>query len=146
MTAYGHKNETDGSSAFRGQLLWQKAQDFGERVAEIIITLKRDQVTDAVGNQLMRSAGSIAANVAEGYGRFSQAAYRSHFSIARGSTFESESWLDLLIRRRYLSEEQGKPLLASCHELGRLLTLRMKSLSNGKTYAVSEEGATYGEE
>ena len=139
MTAYGH---SEGSSAFRGQALWQKAQDFAERVATVVVALKRDQVTDAVGNQLMRSAGSIAANVAEGYGRFSQAAYRSHLSMARGSTFESESWLDLLTRRGYISQGDAQALLESCHELGRLLTLRMKSLSEGKTYAVREEGLT----
>jgi four helix bundle protein len=141
MNAYGHN---DGSSAFRGQVLWQKAQNFAERIAEVIVILKHDRVTDPVANQLMRSAGSIAANVAEGYGRFSQAAYRNHLSIARGSTFESESWIDLLTRRGYLTENDSLALLDACHELGRLLTLRMKSLSDGKTYAVREEALEYG--
>ena len=45
---------------------------------------------------MMRSAGSVPANIAEGYGRYSQAAYRSHLSIARGSLFETQSWIDLL--------------------------------------------------
>ena len=144
MTAYGHSRIEKGS-AFRGQVLWQKAQHFAESVAELVVGLRRDVATDAIGNQLMRSAGSIAANVAEGYGRFSQAAYRSHLSIARGSTFESESWLDLLARRGYISEERSSALILECNEVGRLLTLRMKSLSDGKTYAVREEGPEHGE-
>jgi four helix bundle protein len=142
MSAYGHR-EHDGGSAFRGQIIWQKGQAFAERIAELVVGLKRDAVTDAVGRQLVRSSGSISANVAEGFGRFSQAAYRSHLSVARGSTFESESWLDLLIRRSYISKEQGDRLISDCHELGRLLTSRMKTLSEGKSYAIREEGPEY---
>jgi four helix bundle protein len=141
--ANGHY-EQSSESAFRGRLLWQKAQDFAERVARVVVILKHDRATDAISNQLMRSAGSIAANVAEGFSRFSQPAYRNHLSIARGSTFESESWLDLLMRLEYLSQADGKELIANCHELGRLLTSRMKSLSGGKTYAIGDESSTYG--
>jgi four helix bundle protein len=137
-----HYDQT-GDSAFRGQVIWQKAQDIAERIAQLVVALKRDRATDAIGGQSMRSAGSIPANIAEGYGRFSQPAYRSHLSIARGSTFESESWLDLLMRRGYVSQQDGEALISSCYEIGRLLTTRMKSLSAGKTYAIREEQAKY---
>jgi four helix bundle protein len=133
-------------STFRSQVLWQKAQDFAESIAELVVRLPRDVATNAIGSQLMRSAGSIPANVAEGYGRFSQPAYRNHLSIARGSTFESESWIDLLLRRRYIDAERGGALTADCHEIGRLLTARMRSLNSGKTYAVKEDGLIYGED
>ena len=143
-TAPDRKNA--GGSAFRNQVLSQKAQEFAEGIAALIVSLKHDRVTDPIGNQMMRSAGSIAANVAEGYGRLSQAAYRSHLSIARGSTFESESWIDLLVRRGYVDPERGETLIASCHEIGRMLTARMRSLNSGKTYAIGEEKATYGDD
>jgi four helix bundle protein len=145
MTTGATGQASDGS-VFRSQVLWRKAQDFAESVAELVVALKHDRATDAIGNQLMRSAGSIAANVAEGYGRFSQAAYRNHLSIARGSTFESESWLDLLVRRGYVSRERGDTLISNCHEIGRMLTTRMRSLNENKTYAVREEEAVYGED
>lgn len=84
----------------------------------------------------MASACSIPANIAEGYGRFSQPAYRSHISIARGSAFESESWLDLFNRRGYLPDETGNKLLAQCTLVQRMITTRMRELSGGKaTYA-----------
>lgn len=132
------------ASAFRSQPLWQKAQDFAEEIAALVVALHRDAASNAIGSQLIRSAGSIGANVAEGYGRFSQAAYRNHLSIARGSTFECESWLDLLMRRGYVTQERGELLIAHCQEIGRMLTSRMKLLNDGKTYAIRDEEARYG--
>jgi four helix bundle protein len=139
-------NRGTRGSAFRGQVLWLKAQDLAENVAKLVVELKHDRATDAIANQLMRSAGSIAANVAEGYGRFSQAAYRSHLSIARGSTFESESWIDLLARRGHVTAERADLLINNCHEIGRMLTTKMRSLNEGKTYAIGEETVIYGED
>ena len=83
-------------SDFRRQILWQKAQAFAESVSALVVELPSDRVVDVIANQLIRSATSISANIAEGSGQYSQAAYRSHLSIARGSSFEVESWLDLL--------------------------------------------------
>jgi four helix bundle protein len=130
-------------SSFRKQLLWRKAQDFAADIARLTVELPADRATTVIGNQLLRAASSISANIAEGFGRYSQPAYRNHLSIARGSAFESESWLDLLHRRGYLTDAAFETLLAACDELQSLLTLRMKSLSDGKTYAVREEHMPY---
>jgi four helix bundle protein len=135
--------KTTATSGFRRQVLWLKSQDFAERVAEVVAGLARDRVSEVIGGQLLRAAASVPANIAEGYGRYSQAAYRHHLSIARGSAFEVESWLDLLVRRKHLDVEVGAELLQACDELQRLLTLKMKSLGEGKSYAVREESAEY---
>jgi four helix bundle protein len=139
----GQRAAGNVGSDFKSQLLWRKAQDFAAQIAETVLTLPRDRATDVIGNQLLRSATSIPANIAEGYGRYSQPAYRNHLSMARGSAFEVESWLDLLVRRRYLTEQEGDRLVASCIEVQKLLTVRMKSLGDGKSYAVREEGTEY---
>jgi four helix bundle protein len=66
-----------------------------------------------MGTQLVRAAGSVPANIAEGYGRYSQGAYRNHLSIARGSLFESESWIDLLFQAGHLSAEVNASLFGT---------------------------------
>jgi four helix bundle protein len=139
----GRRADSQKPEGLRGQALWVKAQEFAAEVAEVIDGLPHNRSADILGGQLLRSASSISANIAEGYGRYSQAAYRNHLSIARGSAYETESWLDLLDRRNYLPKGRSARLLARCDELQRLLTLRMKSLSAGKTYAVKEEAAEY---
>ena len=129
--------ETPASELER-QLLWQKAQALAEDVAATAVELRLDVASEPIARQLVRAAGSIAANIAEGYGRYSQPAYRHHLSIARGSAFEVQSWLDLLSRRGYLTGESAARLMSKCIEVQKLLTLRMKSLGEGKTYATRE--------
>jgi four helix bundle protein len=130
-------------SNFRSMALWRESQSFAERVAELVVELPKDIAATSIGSQLVRSAGSIPANIAEGYGRFSQAAYRNHLSIARGSAFESESWLDLLHRRHYLDDEAARELLALCSSVQQKITTRMRELGNGKQTYAKEEGESY---
>ena len=47
---------------------------------------------DAVADQLTRAAGSISANLAEGYGRTTRADRVRFFNYALGSTRECMSW------------------------------------------------------
>lgn len=131
------------TSGFRSQLLWQKAQEFAAALVILVRDLPEDKATDSLGRQLIRSGSSIAANIAEGYGRYSQGAYRNHLSIARGSAFETESWLDLLIRTGYLDATAGNALIAQCSELQKLLSYRMKVLETNGNRALKEEGPTY---
>ena len=123
-------------SDFREMAIWQESQAFAEMAGRLVLGLRRDRAADPIGSQLIRAAGSVAANIAEGYGRFSQAAYRNHLSIARGSAFECESWLDLLMRLGYLSKEDCDDLMSKCVAVQKMLTVRMKSLHTARqTYA-----------
>jgi four helix bundle protein len=124
---------------FRQQVLWRKAQDFAAAVAELVVALPRDRATDVIANQVLRAASSIPANIAEGYGRYSQAAYRNHLSIARGSAAEYESWLDLLLRRRYLTEATFQPLLVQLDEVQEPPNSAHEVSRRGKVLCVREE-------
>lgn len=61
---------------------------------------------DAVGRQLINSADSIGANIAEGTGRGSFADNRRFARIARGSLFEVKHWLRRAYKRNLLSEKE----------------------------------------
>jgi len=58
-----------------------------------------------LGFQIVRSADSIAANIAEGYGRFTPPDRRHFYHIARGSFEETKAWLRKAIRRKVIAEE-----------------------------------------
>jgi four helix bundle protein len=130
-------------TGFRGLILWQRAQAFALRVTQETGKLPRSGGTGVMGSQLLRAAGSVPANIAEGYGRFSQGAYRNHLSIARGSLFESESWIDLMFKAGYLSSDVNTELTRQCHELTKLLTERMRALSKAVEHRVSEAEEDY---
>jgi four helix bundle protein len=48
---------------------------------------------DTVGKQMVRSADSISANIAEGYGRFHYKENRNFCYFSRGSIIETKGWL-----------------------------------------------------
>jgi four helix bundle protein len=108
---------------------------------------KRDDAAAAISKQLIRSAGSVGANIAEGHGRMSRKAYRQYLVIARGSASESGSWLDLLKRLEYIGVEEDDKLQTELDSLIGLITFKMRALADAdaaNTTRVRESGAAYG--
>lgn len=135
-----------GVYSYRNLILWQKAQDLTLEVVKIAGRLPNDRAASILARQIIASASSIAANVAEGHGRYSLAAHRNHLSIAKGSACETDGWLDLLRRTGYLDGQTEERLHQACLEIIRMLTAKMldlekKERSTLKT--VREEGVTY---
>ena len=58
---------------------------------------------NTIGYQMIRSSDSIAANIAEGYGRHSSADRKKFYYYSRGSFEETKSWLRKAIRRNVIT-------------------------------------------
>jgi len=65
------------------------------------------KVQNTVDYQIIRSSDSIAANIAEGYGRYTPADRKKFYLYSRGSLEETKLWLRKLIRRKVLSESSA---------------------------------------
>ena len=79
-----------------------------ERAADRIYELLRSWPPfdkNTTGEQLVRAADSIGANIAEGYGRFHFGDQLRFFYFARGSLFETKYWLCRAERRSLLDKE-----------------------------------------
>jgi four helix bundle protein len=71
-----------------------------------------------IGNQFIRAVDSVGANIAEGFGRF-HFLDRNKFNYnARGSLFESVHWLDLLMKRNKISEDEFRSFGTRIKDLG----------------------------
>jgi four helix bundle protein len=93
----------------------------------------RNLAKDTVGKQLIRSADSIGANIAEGEGRFHYKDNCRFIRIARGSLNETRHWLRRAYKRRLLTQQQTarlRPLLA---ELAPRLNAYLKSVASRTT-------------
>ena len=73
---------------------------------------------NTMGYQLIRSADSIAANIAEGYGRHSTPDRRRFYIYARGSLEETKAWLRKAIRRKVIGSTEVKGYKMIIDELG----------------------------
>jgi len=73
---------------------------------------------DTLGKQWVRAADSVSANISEGFGRNSYRDSRSFYYIARGSLYESKTWLDKAKRRGLIPEEDYNLLYTEHNVLG----------------------------
>lgn len=76
------------------------------------------KVRKTIGYQIIRSSDSIAANIAEGYGRYTAREKKLFYRYARGSFEETKAWLRKLIRRQIISPDDVKKYTAIINELG----------------------------
>src|SRR5437763_13943401 len=82
---------------------------------------------DTVGKQMVRSADSIGANIAEGVGRGSFQDNRRFVRTARGSLNETRHWLRRGYRRKLISDARVKILKPLIDELAPRMNAYLKS-------------------
>lgn len=96
---------------------------------------------DVIGKQLVKAVDSIAANISEGFGRFHYKENRYFSFIARGSLFETKTWLEKSKSRNLITDEELLRLKNEMNELGRLLNGYIRII--GKENSVGEPESVY---
>jgi four helix bundle protein len=104
----------------RDLLVWQKAMDVAVSTYELTRRYPRDELF-GLTSQSRRAASSVAANIAEGYGRATRQTYVNFLRIARGSLKELETHLVLAQRVGLAPPERVGGLLDQTDELSRML-------------------------
>ena len=117
--------------AFEKLIVYQKAVDFADRV--LVVTEGFPRGYGFLTDQLNRASVSIAANLAEGNGRFTKADRRHFFMIARGSIQECVPLLDLSVRRRLMSGDSHQELRDRLDELGKMISGLVNGLDKRET-------------
>jgi len=88
---------------------------------------------ETVGKQIVRSADSIGANIAEGTGRGTYKDNRRFIRVARGSLYETRHWLRRAYKRKLLCEEQVNKLKPIIQELAPRLNAYLRSIGNASS-------------
>lgn len=85
------------------------------------------KVQHTIGYQIIRSSDSIAANLAEGYGRYTPADRKLFYRYSRGSFEETKAWLRKLMRRKVIKKDQIDDYTNIIDELGPKLNAFIRS-------------------
>jgi four helix bundle protein len=115
--------------SYRNLILWQKAQELAYEIIQLTKRLPNTWASGIIARQIIASATSIAANIAEGHGRFSIGAHRNHLSIARGSATETDGWLDLIRREGWMSSIEEEQTHQRCQQIIGMLTTKINQLN-----------------
>lgn len=105
--------------------VYQLAESFGDEVWFLVAEWEYF-AKDTVGKQIARSADSISANIAEGYGRYHYKENRNFCYFSRGSIIETKGWLKKAKNRKLVSEEQFDVLFEKLQTIHLKLNAYMK--------------------
>ncbi len=114
---------------FKDLMIWQKAMDIAQRCYFLTKLFPKEELY-AMVQQIRRSAVSIPANIAEGYGRRYKGEYVRFLNIAQGSVHELETYLILSERVGLSSEKDTEMILNLLKEESRMIISLIKKLEN----------------
>jgi len=117
--------------AFEKLIVYQKAVTFADAARSLTKGLPCGYFF--LADQLNRAAVSIAANIAEGNGRFTKPDRRNFFGIARGDVQECVPLLELAGRQGLLKSDRHEQLKADLEEIARMLSSLINGLDKRET-------------
>ncbi len=83
----------DKIRSYRDLVVWQKAHELAKMVIALCSKFSRADEAEVIKKQLLRSATSIPANIAEGYGANKGKTFQNSLTIARREASETDYWV-----------------------------------------------------
>ncbi len=108
------------AQSFRDLVVWQRAMQLTEAVYRLTQEFPHDEQF-GLTNQIRRSAVSIPSNIAEGQGRLSPNEFRQFLGVARGSTCEVQTQLEIARALKFGSPKLVDEALALSDEVRKML-------------------------
>jgi four helix bundle protein len=113
--------------SYRDLKVWQAAMDLAEGAYRHAQALPPSELY-GLASQIRRSATSVPANIAEGYGRESTGSYIQFLRTARGSLKEFETHILLAERVGFTESTRTAALLKNAEGVGKMLNALINSL------------------
>ena len=114
---------------FTNMPVWQKAHELSIQIFNLTIDLPKSE-DYGLTSQIRRSANSVSANIAEGFGRKTKKDKAYFYTIARGSAFETQNHLLYGNKANYFNPETTQELIKQYAALIYELNKIAKSLSS----------------
>ncbi|MCL2176762.1 MAG: four helix bundle protein [Firmicutes bacterium] len=116
----------------RDNVVKDKSFKFAIRVVNLYKYLSEDKREFILSKQLLKSATSVGANVAEAQHATSKKDFANKMAIASKEANETKYWLELLRETDYLTDEQFDSIYKDCIEIVKLLVSIVKNSNTSK--------------
>jgi four helix bundle protein len=105
---------------YKELLVWQKARMFVSDIYTITREFPKEELF-CLTQQMRRASISIPSNIAEGFGRGSEAQIVHFLDIAQGSAFEIETQVYLSFDQNYFNQSKCNELILKIDEIKRMI-------------------------
>ncbi|MBD5239198.1 MAG: four helix bundle protein [Bacteroidales bacterium] len=113
-------------------IVYSKSKAFALRIVNLGRFLHSEKHEYVISNQVVRSGGSIGANIAEAQFGATKAEFVHRMRIAVREANETKYWIELLHDSSYIDSKVAESLISDCQEIIYLLIRIIKtSDSNG---------------
>ncbi len=103
------------------------SMDFAVKILKLCDGIKGHY---SIVNQLERSATSIGANIREANYAHSKPDFVSKLQISLKECYETEYWLELMLKSNILQENDTKTLLHDCGSIRRMLVASINTIKS----------------
>ncbi|HPC35688.1 MAG TPA: four helix bundle protein [Candidatus Marinimicrobia bacterium] len=121
--------------------IYNLAMELGEEIWTIVKCWNSFE-KDTMGKQLIRAVDSIAANLAEGFGRYHFKDVKNFGYYSRGSLYETKIWLTKAHNRTILGDDDFKKLQQKINDIGVKLNNYIKSIGKSTNSSISNLSTT----
>lgn len=90
--------------SYRDLIVWEKAHEMARMVLRVCRNFPVNDEAQIIKKQLIRSAISVPANIAEGFGGNKGKVFQNSLTIARREAGETDYWILLSFEEGYFDE------------------------------------------
>ena len=114
--------------SYQDLVVWQKSMDLVGMAYKIVVKLPINEQY-GLSSQIRRAAGSVSANIAEGFGRWHAGEFIRFLLIANGSVKELETHLLIAVRLRLIRTDDIEASMQMAKEISKMIFALRDKLS-----------------
>ena len=107
--------------------IWRNSHQLFLHVLGAVEQFPNTKAARIITDQVLRSVGSIGANISEGFNR-SKKQFLNYLDIAKGSCYETENWLYKIRDARYLEKDLDNDLVREVISINKMIHSLIKKL------------------
>ncbi len=125
----GTRNAEQPSRIVAPRDLKERTKAFAVGIVRLVQELPHGRVADVIGDQLLRSGTSVAANYRSARRARSRREFLAKMGIVEEEADETSLWLDLLVEARLVTSAR---VLDLRHEAGQLVAITVASIRTAR--------------